>query len=300
MWQSYALGSLLAGAFESTVDKAGIVRDGGVDTYVASFYRALFFLLAVTLVALTGLLGDLTFFFHWSYLGIAIIGTLGSIFFTYLLRTIEITVIGAATYLAPFVFLIIDTKLLGAPLSQLQMLGIVLLVCGGLAFSLDGKTHHFRRDLTWKVWAAILFIFVFGTAVEAYLYKYLHAAYDVNAVSYYVYSTVPVVVMLFAVVILKGRTAQLISPAAVSYMPYAALGKAFDSFNSVLYITALGMATLAQVSAFNALMPLMIVVVALFVQGLFGIRLKEHLDTKRVGWKLCAAVVLVVGGLLVG
>lgn len=300
MWQSYALGSLLAGAFESAVDKAGIVKDGGVDTYVASFYRASFFLIAVTLVALTGLLGDLTFFFHWSYLLIAVIGTLGSIFFTYLLRTVEVTVLGAVTYLSPFVFLIIDTKILGADLVQTQMLGVVLLVCGGLAFSLDGKTHHFRRDLTWKIWAMILFIYVFGTAVEAYLFKYLHTTYDVNAVSYYVYSTVPAVILLLLVVIWKGRTAKLFAPSAMSYLPYAALGKAFDAFNSILYITALGMATLAQVSAFNALMPLMIVIVALFAQSFFGIRLKEHLDTKRVGWKLSAAVVLVVGGLLVG
>jgi len=300
MWQSYAIGSLLAGALESAVDKAGIVRDGGVDSYVASLYRAFFFLVAVTVVGLSGILGDLTFFVHWSYLGIGAIGALGAILFTYLLRTVEITVIGAATYLAPFLFLILDTKVLGVALTQLQMLGIVLLVCGGLAFSLDGKTHHFRRELGWKVWGAILFIFILATAIEAYLFKYLHATYDVNAVSYYVYSTIPGVIILLFVVIWKRRIAQLVTPIALSYLPYAILGKTFDAFNSVLYVTALGMAALSQVSAFNALMPLVIVLVALLAQGLFGIRLKERLDHKRAVWKFGAAVVLVVGGLLVG
>lgn len=300
MWQSYAIGSLLAGALENTVDKAGIVRDGGVDSYVASFYRAFFFLIAATAVGLTGLLGDLSFFVHWSYVAVALVNAVATLLFTYLLRSVEITVIGAATYLAPFLFLILDTKVLGLGLTQLQMLGIVLLVCGGLAFSLDGKTHHFRRELGWKVWGAVLFIYVFATALEAYLFKYLHAAYDLNAVTYYVYSTIPAVFILLAVIAWKGRVRALFNAQARTYIPYAALGKSFDSFNSILYITALGMASLSQVSAFNALMPLVIVVVAVFVQGIFRIRLKEHLDTKRFGWKLSAAVVLVVGGLLVG
>jgi drug/metabolite transporter (DMT)-like permease len=300
MWQSYAFGSLLAGAFENAADKAGIVHDAGVDSYVASFYRAFFFLCAAAIVGATGLLGDLSFFFHWSFLPLAVITSISTLLFTYLLRTVEVTVIGAAAYLAPFLFLILDTKLFGTQLSQIEMLGIVLLVCGGLAFSLDGKTHHFRRDIGWKVWGAILFIYVFSTAIEAYLFKYLHAAYEVNAVTYYVYSTIPGVLILLAVLVGKGRTRMLFDRGARAYIPYAALGKSFDSFNSILYMMALGMATLSQVSAFNALMPLMVVVVALFVQGLFGFRLKEHLDMKRTGWKFSAAVVLVVGGLLVG
>lgn len=300
MWQSYALGSLLAGALESVSDKAGIVRDGGVDSYVASFYRAFFFLLAAIVVGMSGILGDMSFFFHWSYLPLALVSAIGTLLFTYLLRTVEITVLGAASYLAPFLFLALDTKIFGIELSQTQLLGIVLLVCGGLAFSLDGKTHHFRRDFGWKVWSAILFIYVFATAFEAYLFKYLHTTYQVNAVTYYVYLVIPIVCILFCVLVWKGRFKQLFSPAAMTYLPYAALGKTFDTFNSMLYVTALGMATLSQVSAFNALMPLMIVIVALFAQGLFRVRLKEHLDTKRTGWKLSAAVVLVVGGLLVG
>lgn len=296
----YSLGSLLTGAFESVSDKAGIVRDGGVDSYVASFYRASFFLIAASVVAYTGLLGDFTPFFHWSYLMLGAIIASATLLFTYLLRTVEITVIGAATYLAPFLFLIIDTKLLNIELTQTQILGIVLLVCGGLAFSLDGKTHHFRRELTWHVWAAIFFIYVFAVATEAYTFKYLNSTFAVNAVSYYVSSTIPSVAILLCVLLFKGRAKLLLSKNARAYIPYAALGKSFDSFNSILGFTALSMATLAQVSAFNALMPLVIIAVALFVQGLFGIRLKEHLDTKRIGWKLSAAVVLVVGGLLVG
>lgn len=299
MWQTYSLGSLLAGAFESAVDKAGIVGDKGVDSYVASFYRASFFLLAVGGVGATGLLGDITFFVHWSYLPLALVAATSTLFFTYLLRTVEVTVIGAASYLAPFLFLLIDTKILGIGLTQAQTIGIFLLISGGLAFSLDGKTHHFRRNLTWKVWAAIFFIYVFNVSLEAYLFKYLHATYALNAVSFYVYSTMPAVAILLAVLAWKGRARLLYARESLLYMRYAALGKSFDSLNSVLYITALSYATLAQVSAFNALMPLVIVVVAVFAQGLFGFRLKELLDSPRLHWKIGAAVLLVFGGFLV-
>ncbi|MEK7155652.1 MAG: hypothetical protein AAB734_02125 [Patescibacteria group bacterium] len=299
MWQTYSLGSIVAGALESAVDKAGIVRDGGVDSYVASFYRAFFFLLAVAALGATGILGDLTFFFHWGYLPIGLVTALSTLLFTYLLRTVEMTVIGAASYLAPLLFLIIDTQILGVALTQAQILGIILLICGGLAFSLDGITHHFRRELTWNIWGAIFFIFVFNIALEAYFFKYLNAAHEVNAVSFYVYSTIPSVLILLAILAWKGRARQLFSRAAVTYLPYAALGKSFDSLNSVLYITALSYATLAQVSAFNALMPLVIVVVAIFAQSLFGVRLRERLDYARLHWKIGAAVLLVLGGFLV-
>lgn len=299
MWQSYSLGSLIAGAFESAADKAGIVRVGAVDSYVASFYRSFFFLLAASLVGTLGILGDLTPLFHWSFIPFAISSSISTLLFTYLLRNVEITGIGAASYLAPFLFLVIDTQILGIALTQLQIIGITLLVCGGLAFSLDGITHHFRRDLTWHVWAAILFIYVFNTGFEAYLFKYLNATYNLNAVSFYVYSTIPATAILFFVLLYKGRFRYLLTRPARAYIPYAMLGKFLDSFNSILYMMALSFATLAQVSAFNALMPLVIVVTASLAQGIFGIRLKEHLDSRRLHWKIGAAFLLVLGGYLV-
>lgn len=300
MWQFYSLGSLIAGALESTADKAGIVKDGGVDSYVASFYRSLFFLVATTVVALTGILGDFTFYFHWTFIPLGVIIALATLLFTYLLRTIEVTVIGAATYLAPFLFLVIDTKVLGVELTQLQLMGIVLLVCGGLAFTLDGKTHHFRKNFGWRVWGALFFIYIFTIGLEAYLFKYLNLMHGVNAVSYYASSTGYAVLFLFGTLLFYGKTHLLFSRASRAYIPYAALGKSFDSFNSILYMMALSMTSLSQASAFNALMPLAVIVVALIAQGIFRIRLREHLDHTRTGWKLSAAVVLVVGGLLVG
>lgn len=100
-----------------------------------------------------------------------------------------------------------------------------------MALSIDGKTRHFHRDLTWKVCATILFISVGATAAEAYLFKYLQATYEFSAISYYVASTIPGVLFLLAAVVWKGRLRKLTLPAAVAYIPYAALGKNFDAFN---------------------------------------------------------------------
>lgn len=300
MWQFYSLGSLVAGALESTADKAGIVKDGAVDSYVASFYRAFFFLIATTLVGLSGLLGDAYFFFHWSFILLGVIVACATILFTYLLRTVEVTVIGAASYLAPFLFLVIDTKILGIDLTQLQLIGIVLLVSGGLAFTLDGKTHHFRKNFGWKIWGALFYIFVFTIGVEAYLFKYLNATYSLNAVSYYTSSTIYAAALLFMALLATRKIGLLFSRNSRAYIPYALLGKSFDAFNSILYMMALTFASLSQASAFNALMPLAVICVALIAQGVFRIRLRERLDVTRTGWKLSAAVLLVVGGLLVG
>lgn len=300
MWQLYSLGSLVAGALESTVDKAGIVKDGGVDSYVASFYRAFFFLIATSLVGMSGLLGTVDFIFHWSFIPLGAIIALSAFLFTYLLRSVEVTVIGAATYLAPFLFLVVDTKILGIDLTQLELIGIVLLVAGGLAFTLDGKTHHFRRNFGWRIWGSLFYIYVFTIGLEAYLFKYLYATESLNAVSYYASSTLYAVMFLFGALIVTRRIPLLFSRSARAYIPYAALGKTFDAFNSILYMMALTLVSLSQASAFNALMPLAVICVALVVQGIFQVRLKEHLDVTRTGWKLGAAVLLVVGGLLVG
>jgi len=299
MWQAYSLTSLTAGAFETVVDKAGIVHDNVIDSYVASFYRLALFGLMTSLLGITGLLGELTIFLHWSTFALGIMAAFSTVMFTYLLRTVELTVIGAAAYLTPLLFLLIDTSILKLSFTSIQLFGIVLLVLGGLAFSLDGKTHHFKKYLSGRVWGIFFFIYIFYSGVEAYTYRYLHTTYDLSPVSFYATYICFGALLLFGVLVFKGRTHLLISRPALRYIPYAAAGKAFDSVNSTLYITAISMATVSQVSAFNALMPLVLVAVAWVVQGVFGVRLKEHLDYRRLSWKIGAAMILVIGGFLV-
>ncbi|MFZ2887271.1 MAG: EamA family transporter, partial [Minisyncoccia bacterium] len=273
MWQMYSIGSLVAGAFESAIDKAGIVGDARVDSYAASFYRTFFFFLATLTVGLTGILGNLQLFIHWSIVPLAFLGLVSTLLFTYLLRKVEITVISAASYLTPILFLIIDTSFLGINLSQAEVLGIILLVCGGIAFSLDGKTEHFKREFTWKVAGAFVFIYILQSGIENYTFKHFSDG-GLNAISYYASIWSLTTLLFLGVLLVKGKMHTLVARAAVTYIPYAALGKTFDAFNSILFLSAVSIATVSQVSAFNALFPLVVFIAAVITQSFFGIGLK--------------------------
>jgi uncharacterized membrane protein len=299
MWQSYALGSLVAGALESIADKAGIVHDAAVDSYVATFYRVALFTGAVALLGASGLFGDFRFFFHWSLVLLGFLAAISSLLFTYLLRHLEITVIGALSYLAPFLFLGIDMYILGAPLTAVHIAGMVLLVGGAIAFTLEGKTHHFKRALTWRVGAALFFMTVVYAGCDAYLFTYLNASHGLEAVSYSASAHVFNGMFLFGLIIARGRLPRLFDRSARRYIPYAAIGKSFDSLNSILFLMALPLATVSQVTAFTALSPLVLFVVAALSQNLFRFGLDEHLRAGNTPWKLGAAIVLVIGGLLV-
>lgn len=299
MWQFYSLGSLLTGAFESAVDKAGIVGDRSVDSYAASFYRSFFFACGVVLVGFSGILGEMQFVFHWSFLALAILGVISTLLFTYLLRTVEITAIMAASYLTPLAFLFIDTHVINVGLTQSQILGIFLLIAGGFAFSLDGKTQHFKRELNLGVIGSFLFIFVLNNGIENYAFKYFSDT-GMTGVTFFAGVYPITAALLFLLIVVHGKMHSLVTPASRKYIPYAIFGKSFDTFNTLLMASALALANVSQVTAFNALYPLMVFVVVAIAQSVFRIKLRERLDRGNATWKLGAAVVLVVGGLLVG
>ena len=298
MWQSYALGSVIAKAFGGITDKAAFVRDTRVDTYIASFYRMFFFSIVAIIVGYAGVLGTLHFFFHWVILIVAPIEVLASVMYTQLLRQVEITSIAAVGYVAPIIFFLIDTLLLGVHLTPTQTLGIILLAFGGIAFSIDGKTHHFKR-MPLKTWSSIFFVFVVTIGAEAYSFKYLNTTYDINGLSFYATLEIVVALILLGLVVYKRKTSQLFSRPARVYVPYALAGKSLDVFYSVMYTSAITIASVSQVSAFVALTPLMLFLFTATAQTFFKIRLHENLDHKHTPWKLGAMVVLVVGGLLV-
>lgn len=299
MWQIYSLGSLLAGAFEGTIDKAGLVHDSRVDSSIASFLRVMFFVIATLAVGITGILGHFSFFFHWSIPLFACSWILNAILFTRLCRTIEITAISATAYLTSFLFLGIDTALLGVQFTSAQLLGMALLVCGGIAFALDGTSHHIKREFTMRVMGSFFFIYIFQTAIETYTFKYFAAA-GLNGVSFYGSIGVFAVIFFFLFLVYRRKAHLLVSKPSVRYLPYAIVGKIFDAFNSILFLSAVSLATVSQVTAFTALGPLIVFVVASVTQSFFGVSLRERLDRKNALWKLGATAMLIFGGFLIG
>jgi len=299
MWQLFALGALFFTAGENVADKAALVNHRSVDSDVASFYRPLLFFLVISAVGLSGWLGPLQFVFPLSIWLFTPVAMFASIFYTYLLKKIEVTSIGAAAYLAPFLFLFIDTHLLQTHFTALQILGILLLILGGIAFSLDGRTRRVKPELTWAVWAIFIFNLCYS-GTEAYLFKSLNTSQGVNSPSFFASLWLLASLGLFLIVILKGKSHLLGHPSVRAYIPRVTLSKSFDAMSSLLWGQALIFATVSQVSAFDATFPLVLFVVVVVAQNLFGVNLKEKLDRDHVVWKAGAIILIVFGGLLAG
>jgi drug/metabolite transporter (DMT)-like permease len=299
MWQLYVLGSLFASATENVIDKASLLGNIAVDFFVASFWRPLLFFIVTVVIGLFGWVGVLHFSFYWGIIALAPIGAFSSLFYTYVLQKVEVTSATAITYIAPILFLFIDAKFLhnGFPLKV--VMGIVLLVLGGIGFSINATTRKLKTELTPLVWGMLAFS-VFWTGCEAYLFKYLNATQGINGVSFFSSLWLLTSVVLLLIVLLKGKTALLFKKTSRTYAKQSLVSKTFDAISTVLWAQALTFVAVSQVSAYDALYPLILFVLVLVVQGIFKRNLNEKLDRQHIVWKIVATACLVVGAVLVG
>jgi len=298
MWQFFELGSLFTSAAQDVVDKFAIVRNRSIDTLIASFYRTVFFFLATIVIGLLGFLGDLKFFLHWQMLLFAPLCVTSSLLWTYILRNIEVLTISAAFYLAPLLYLVVDTHLLAMHFTATQIAGMFLLVAGGISFSIDGKTFRFKPELTRGVWAALVLTVLYNGA-EAYFFKYLNSTYSVNGVSFYASLWLLGTTALLGIVLIQGKLPLLIDKNSRSYVPKIAVSKSCDAASSVLSAQALSLAAVSQVTAFDALYPLISFTLVLVAQGSFKMPLNEQLHPRHLLWKAGAIVLLLAGSLMV-
>lgn len=298
MWQLYAILSLFGSAGESVVDKTALVADRRVDHFVATFLR----LCVLTIFALSlgylGVMGNFELIFPPVILLVGVLTALNAIFNTYLLRHVEVTGIGAMYYLAPFLFLLIDTSVLHMQLSPQEIAGIILLVLGGVGFAVDGKTHHFKRELSPLVWA----MFIYGallTGFEGYVFKYLNASQGTTPISFFASYFLVCTVALLLLLIHQRKMRLLRSASARTYLPYIVISKSFGTFGNLMWAQALVTAAVSQVSAMQALEPLALFVVTVLVQDFLRFRVGERLGARRFRWKAVSVSLLVLGGLLV-
>ncbi|HEV3245144.1 MAG TPA: hypothetical protein VG102_02215 [Candidatus Paceibacterota bacterium] len=298
MWQLYVLGSLIAGAGESVVDKVAIVGDRRIDSFVATFWRILLFFLWTLVIGLFGWLGGIQFIFAPVVFLIAAMSIVNSLIWTSLLRRVEVTGIGAISYLAPFLYLVIDTRVLHTSFSGGEVAGIFLMVLGGFAFAIDGKTHHFKKELSPAVWLMFIYMALFG-GIEGYSFKYLHALYGTTAVGFTLSYGALMCAGLFVIIIARGKSHLLWKSTARRYIPYVTFSKAFDATSTVLWTQALTFAAVSQVSAMGALEPIVLFACTVLVQDVLRMRTGEKLDRSRTRWKAAAVSMLVLGGLLV-
>lgn len=298
MWQLYVLGSLFASAGEDVTDKVAIVSDRRIDSTIATFWRILLFFLCTLVIAWIGILGGFQFIFVPVVFLVAILSIINSFIWTSLLRRVEITGIAAISYLAPFLYLVIDTRLLHTTLSAGEIVGIFLMVLGGFAFAIDGKTHHMKKELSPLVWLMFVYMALYSGA-ESYAFKYVHASYGTSAMGFILSYGLVMCVGLLSVVVVRGKTRLLWKSAAKQYIPYVTVSKAFDATSTILWTQALTLAAVSQVSAMGALEPIVLFASTILVQDIMRFSTGEKLDRKRTRWKAAAISMLVIGGLLV-
>jgi drug/metabolite transporter (DMT)-like permease len=297
MWQVYVLLSLFATAGENVVDKFAIATDRKIDSMVATFWRLFFFTVMTSVIGVVGWFGELHFIFAPVIFLVALVGMINSIFYTYLLRHIEIIGIGAMTYLAPFVFILIDTNILHMSFSVEQITGMILMVVGGFSFAIDGNTHHFKKEWSPVVWCMFLYSALY-IGVEGYAFKYAHVTYGTGAISFCASYGLLTAAGLLCGVLLQRKSHLLFNHPSLLYIPKIAVSKTFDAMGTVLWTQALVYAAVSQVSAMTSLEPLVLFGATYIAQNIFRMRVEEKFDRKRLKWKAAAVTLLVVGGIL--
>ncbi|MBI4093631.1 hypothetical protein HY417_01590 [Candidatus Kaiserbacteria bacterium] len=299
MWQLYALGSLLTNSLGSVADKNALIADRSIDYAVATLWRLVLYVACVTAIGLTGVLGALQFAFPPEILALGVLSIISSLFYTYLLRHIEITSYVGFAYLAPFVFLLVDTLILREKLGSSEIFGIVLLVIGGLGFAIDGKTHQFKKELS--PYALLMIVFsIIQMGAQAYLFKHLHGTTGMSGVSFFASADLLAAAGVLSLIAMQGKLGLLWTRPARTYVPRVAFSKMCDALTTLLWAQALLFAAVSQVSAIGALQPLVVFILTIIGQRIFGLRIGEKFGLPRMKWKAMTISLLIVGGLLVG
>lgn len=298
MWQLYALSSLVAGALQNVADKAALVRDGHIDTVVATFWRNVLFWFFTVAVGYLGFFGELRIYFDWWIVLLGALAALSGYFYTYVLKRIEITGAVIETYLSPLAFLAIDLFVIHAPLTAAQAIGVIVLSIGGFAFALNAKTHKLKREYSPLIWGIFGFWLVFD-GVSYYLFKFLNTTQGVNEVTFYANGWFYAIIFILAHIALTGRLHRVTGVAARKYIPAVTLSKLFDAAAALLWLRAISLTSVSQATAILALEPILLFVAAVFIQKETRFNIRERIDRRNISWKFAAASLLCLGIFLV-
>lgn len=300
MWIFFALASQLSNALENTVDKIAVVGYKQIDSLCATFLRVGMYVLIFGLIGATGILGHMRIFLPWPIIALGVFWAGGSLCYTYFLKHLEITAASVLSYAAPFIYLLIDSFVVKANLSLFQISGIILMTLGGLMFVVDPHKLKVKKEITFWVWAMLLFNFIMGAA-ENYGFKYYFTHYRVNEVTYGFSVWFVTLIALFLAILFFGKikTLFLTVMSRPKFIGALTISKTFDSAQWWLYLHALSLASASQVSATSEFFPLILLLVVFAAQSLFKFKAEERFSRGHLSFKLAAVVLLFVGGFLI-
>ncbi len=300
MWILFALGSLVFQGFETVIDKIAIVKDKNIDSLAASFWRVLMFLLWFVVLGLTGFLGVLRIILPWPVVVFALLWIGGALFYTYLLKNIEVTGSSALSYASPFVYLVIDTFLFKVNMTPFQILGIILLAAGGMAFVLEPGKLKIRREFTSKIWGIFLYNLVLGVA-EYYGFKYFLNHASMNEVSFFASTWLLVTAGFMIIISVRKKWGITMETAQKNrFLGKVTISKGLDAACSWLWLHAISMTAVSRVDAVGSLYPLILIGAVYLIQNVFGLKAEEEFSKGYLALKLIGIALLSVGGFLAG
>lgn len=297
MWQLFALGSLALEALERSIDKIAIVTET-IDGFAATFWRNIVFTLFFVLAGVLGVAGSAHIFLPaWIWV-VGALGIVDALCYTYLLNRVEITGIAVVAYMSPIALLLIDTAVIHEHFLSRQVLGIVLLVAGGMAFVFDPATRSVKKEFSWKVWT-MLFLGILYSILGYYVFRYYSLKGEVTEWNFYFNTSLVVNLGLIALAFVLGKWRKI--GAALrhgNYVSKVAVSKSFDAMSGIVWLHAISLSSVAQTGAMHAWYPLVLfVVISAFT--LTGFRTKEKLTIRYARLKTLGVICVIAGTLLV-
>jgi hypothetical protein len=291
MWQFYALLAIVFNCLEDVTDKRAMGRCNTIDTDAATFIRVILYCLLVTPMAV--LFGYVVSWYCSP--GIIVFGFASSVMasaYTVVLKRVNITTLSILGYVAPLIFLAIDSAT-SAAFSLAQILGILGLVVGGIGFALSDKLEFDKPTL-----AALAFMLTYGGA-EFYYVKWMQKTEGLNAISVFANTWMWAAIFLFALLILQRKIPLLLTRQAVNYAKSSSMAKLFEAVTSVMWSAGIALTTVAQFSSMEVFFPPIMLAFALMAQAIFGVNLGESIERKTIARKVLMVAILVVSGIFV-
>ena len=297
-WVILTLLSQVATAIETLSEKVLMVGNGKtVSPLVAAFYRNAGFYFFVLIASVFGIFGSASFFMTPLIFLAGALHIFSSLGYDYFLRNAEITRVSALGFTFPFFFLAFDAILFNNTFTLPQYVGIILLVMGGVLFSIKLQQRTLSAALSPTVWKFLLIRFAV-TGLQYAVFKYYNTTQGLNEVSFYLSTWMVVLAVFLGVIAYKGELKETYQTLGhKQFMTTTMLAKFFDFFSGIFFLQAIALSGVTQVNALNATSPLVFLAVS-YIISLFGFDLQENFSKAQVLQKTGASVLLVIGAML--
>ena len=302
MWQLYSLCAIVSNTLEETIDKATMLRSSTLDTVAAAWLRNIV-VFGIAILAATLL--QHSFPPIIASFAIALWGFLyavQAISYTFILKHVELTAASVTIGLLPLVFLPIDLFVTHAPISVMQIAGIIVLVAGGIVFFLrrDMREKLLTRSFLFMLLSLLTFdALIFGS--ESYIFKGYFAREGLMPASFLVSGMLYMCIFLtifLAVHALRMR-GNISLLGAWRYTRGSMLAKCADYGNIFFSLQALTIASVSQVAAMKVIHPVALLLVTMITQHTLKVNLDEMFTRDTIVQKTLGILLIVIGSFMI-